>query len=66
MILFHALQLTLFRASCRDCTLLFFRQDTLQVYLLMLYLLHGPEPEARIELCLRIDLEFQSYRQNFT
>ncbi|KAJ6818672.1 hypothetical protein M6B38_284630 [Iris pallida] len=27
----------------------------------MLYLLHGPEPEARIELYLRMDLEFQSY-----
>ncbi|KAJ6841374.1 hypothetical protein M6B38_308550 [Iris pallida] len=27
----------------------------------MLYLLHGPVPEARIELYLRMDLEFQSY-----
>ncbi|KAJ6816961.1 hypothetical protein M6B38_413755 [Iris pallida] len=27
----------------------------------MLFHLYGPEPEARIELCLRIDLEFQSY-----
>ncbi|KAJ6851268.1 hypothetical protein M6B38_261775 [Iris pallida] len=28
---------------------------------MMFYLFHGPEPEARIELSLRMDLEFQSY-----
>ncbi|KAJ6825525.1 hypothetical protein M6B38_376580 [Iris pallida] len=27
----------------------------------MMFHLYGPEPEARIELCLRIDLEFHSY-----
>ncbi|KAJ6845678.1 hypothetical protein M6B38_286600 [Iris pallida] len=37
------------------------RQDTLHVCLRMMFHLYGPEPEARIELCLRIDLEVQSY-----
>ncbi|KAJ6805060.1 hypothetical protein M6B38_376145 [Iris pallida] len=32
-----------------------------QVLLRILYHIYGPESDSRMELCFRIDLEFQSY-----